>query len=136
MDHAETDLSPRYERGTLRRSTVIGKDIKRASPDRRHGLFGSGYHFKAACCFARATTCSCRTGAMPSNTRRCPDLQPVVAAARYSAIAALPRTSRHQEYVNSPARPTSPPGRDIEQRTAFRLLLHRRPLFAAAARNL
>ena len=30
-----------------------------------------------------------------------------------------------------------PPGRDIEQRTAFRLVLHRRPLFARqTARNL
>lgn len=58
MDHAETDLNPRYERGTLQKVyEMIGKDIEAAIPlidDTAYSVPKYHFNYKAACCFALA----------------------------------------------------------------------------------
>ena len=107
MDHAETDLNPRYERGTLQKVyEMIGKDIEAAIPlidDTAYSVPKYHFNYKAACCFASryylfmqdwGNAIKYATMALTSN--------PSSLLRDYSAIAALPKgTSRHQEYVNS-----------------------------------
>ena len=107
MDHAETDLNPRYERGTLQKVyEMIGKDIEAAIPlidDTAYSVPKYHFNYKAACCFASRyylfmqdwdNAIKYATMALTSN--------PSSLLRDYSAIAALPKgTSRHQEYVNS-----------------------------------
>ena len=56
MDHAETDLNPRYERGTLQEVyEMIGKDIEAGIPlidDTAYSVPKYHFNYKAACCFA------------------------------------------------------------------------------------
>ena len=107
MDHAETDLNPRYERGTLQEVyEMIGKDIEAGIPlidDTAYSVPKYHFNYKAACCFASRyylfmqdwdNAIKYATMALTSN--------PSSLLRDYSAIAALPNgTSRHQEYVNS-----------------------------------
>lgn len=107
MDHAETDLNPRYERGTLQKVyEMIGKDIEAGIPlidDTAYSVPKYHFNYKAACCFASryylfmqdwGNAIKYATMALTSN--------PSSLLRDYSAIAALPKgTSRHQEYVNS-----------------------------------
>ncbi|MFR7602424.1 MAG: RagB/SusD family nutrient uptake outer membrane protein [Alistipes shahii] len=107
MDHAETDLNPRYERGTLQEVyEMIGKDIEAGIPlidDTAYSVPKYHFNYKAACCFASryylfmqdwGNAIKYATMALTSN--------PSSLLRDYSAIAALPKgTSRHQEYVNS-----------------------------------
>lgn len=107
MDHAETDLNPRYERGTLQKVyEMIGKDIEAGIPlidDTAYSVPKYHFNYKAACCFASryylfmqdwGNAIKYATMALTSN--------PSSLLRDYSAIAALPNgTSRHQEYVNS-----------------------------------
>ena len=107
MDHAETDLNPRYERGTLQEVyEMIGKDIEAGIPlidDTAYSVPKYHFNYKAACCFASRyylfmqdwdNAIKYATMALTSN--------PSSLLRDYSAIAALPKgTSRHQEYVNS-----------------------------------
>lgn len=107
MDHAETDLNPQYERGTLKEVyEKIGRDIEEGIPlidDTSYSV--PKYHFndKAACCFASRyylfihdwdNAIKYATKALIPN--------PESLLRDYDAIAALPNSSsRHQEYVNS-----------------------------------
>ena len=107
MDHAETDLNPRYERGTLQEVyEMIGKDIEAGIPlidDTAYSVPKYHFNYKAACCFASRyylfmqdwdNAIKYATMALTSN--------PSSLLRDYNAIAALPNgTSRHQEYVNS-----------------------------------
>ena len=107
MDHAETDLNPRYERGTLQKVyEMIGKDIEAGIPlidDTAYSVPKYHFNYKAACCFASryylfmqdwGNAIKYATMALTSN--------PSSLLRDYNAIAALPNgTSRHQEYVNS-----------------------------------
>ena len=107
MDHAETDLNPRYERGTLQKVyEMIGKDIEAAIPlidDTAYSVPKYHFNYKAACCFASRyylfmqdwdNAIKYATMALTSN--------PSSLLRDYGAIAALPNsTSRHQEYVSS-----------------------------------
>ena len=107
MAHAETDLNPRYERGTLQKVyEMIGKDIEAGIPlidDTAYSVPKYHFNYKAACCFASryylfmqdwGNAIKYATMALTSN--------PSSLLRDYSAIAALPKgTSRHQEYVNS-----------------------------------
>lgn len=56
MDHAETDLNPRYDRGTLKEVyEMIGKDIEEGIPlidDNSYAVPKYHFNYKAACCFA------------------------------------------------------------------------------------
>ena len=105
MDHAETDLNPKYQRGTLREVyEKIGKDIEEGIPLINDNLYKvPKYHFnyKAACCFASRyylfmhnwdKAIEYAKKAMTDN----------LTLRDYDAIAAIPDgTPRHQEYVNS-----------------------------------
>ena len=107
MEHAETELNPKYSRGTV--AGVYEKmieDIETGIPLIDDAIYSAPkYHFnyKAACCFASryylfmqdwGNAIKYATMALTSN--------PSSLLRDYSAIAALPKgTSRHQEYVNS-----------------------------------
>ena len=107
MEHAETELNPKYSRGTV--AGVYEKmieDIETGIPLIDDAIYSAPkYHFnyKAACCFASRyylfmqdwdNAIKYATMALTSN--------PSSLLRDYSAIAALPKgTSRHQEYVNS-----------------------------------
>lgn len=107
MDHAETDLNPRYERGTLQEVyEMIGKDIEAGIPlidDTAYSVPKYHFNYKAACCFASRyylfmqdwdNAIKYATMALTSN--------PSSLLRDYAAIAALPNSSsRHQEYVSS-----------------------------------
>lgn len=105
------------------------------SPDRRHGLFGSEIPLQLqGRLLLRLALLPFHAGLGQCHQIRDngPDLQPVVAAARlrcnsspaeqYQQASGVCQLGQHGQLP--------PPGRDIEQRTAFRLVLHRRPLFA------
>lgn len=107
MDHAETDLNPKYERGTLQEVyEKIAKDIEEGIPlidDTSYSVQKYHFNYKAACCFASRfflfkhdwdNAIKYATMALTSN--------PSSLLRDYDAIAALPNgMSRHQEYVNS-----------------------------------
>ena len=107
MDHAETDLNPQYERGTLKEVyEKIGRDIEEGIPlidDTSYSVPKYHFNYKAACCFASRyylfihdwdNAIKYATMALTSN--------PESLLRDYDAIAALPNSSsRHQEYVNS-----------------------------------
>ena len=107
MDHAETDLKPQYERGTLSKTyAMIGQDIEEGIPLIDETTYRSPkYHFnyKAACCFASRyylfihdwnNAVKYATMALTSN--------PASLLRDYDAIAALPNdATRIQEYVDS-----------------------------------
>ena len=111
-------------------------------PDRRHGLFGSEIPLQLqGRLLLRLALLPVHAGLGQCHQIRDdgPDLQPVVAAARlqcdrrsaegHQQASGICQFGQHGQLP--------PPGRDIEQRTAFRLVLHRRPLFARqTARNL
>ncbi len=73
MEHAETELNPKYSRGTV--AGVYEKmieDIETGIPLIDDAIYSAPkYHFnyKAACCFASRSSCSTRTGTTPSNTQ-------------------------------------------------------------------
>lgn len=107
MDHAETDLNPQYERGTLQKVyEKIGKDIEEGIPlidDTSYTVPKYHFNYKAACCFASRyylfmhdwdNAIKYATMALTSN--------PASLMRDYAAIAALPNSSsRHQQYVSS-----------------------------------
>lgn len=107
MDHAETDLNPRYDRGTLKEVyEMIGKDIEEGIPlidDTSYAVPKYHFNYKAACCFASRyylfiqdwdNAIKYATEALTSN--------PTSLLRDYDAIAAIPNgTSRHQAYVQS-----------------------------------
>lgn len=107
MEHAETDLNPKYERGTLQEVyEKIGKDIEAGIPlidDTAYSVPKYHFNYKAACCFASRyylfmqdwdNAIKYATLALTSN--------PSSLLRDYDAIAALPNgMTRHQEYVNS-----------------------------------
>lgn len=107
MEKAETDLNPRYERGTLREVyEKIGRDIEEGIPlidETTYTVPKYHFNYKAACCFASRyylfiqdwdNAIKYATMALTSN--------PSSVMRDYAAIAALPNSSsRHQEYVNS-----------------------------------
>lgn len=107
MDHAETDLNPRYERGTLREVyEKIGMDIEEGIPlidDTSYTVPKYHFNYKAACCFASRyylfihdwdNAIKYATMALTSN--------PASLMRDYAAIAALPNSaSRHQQYASS-----------------------------------
>lgn len=108
MDHSETDLAPKYERGTLDTFyEKMGKDIVEGIPLIDETLYAvPKYHFnyKAACCFASRyflftqdwdNTIKYATMALTSN--------PEVLLRDYEALAALPRTlgTMALEYCNA-----------------------------------
>lgn len=107
MEHAETDLNPKYERGTLQEVyEKIGKDIEEGIPlidDTAYSVPKYHFNYKAACCFASRyylfmqdwdNAIKYATLALTSN--------PSSLLRDYDAIAALPNsTSRHQQYVSS-----------------------------------
>ncbi|MCD7794824.1 MAG: RagB/SusD family nutrient uptake outer membrane protein, partial [Alistipes sp.] len=107
MDHAETDLNPQYERGTLKEVyEKMGRDIEEGIPlidDTSYSVTKYHFNYKAACCFASRyylfihdweNAIKYATMAL-TNT-------PESLLRDYDAIAALPSgSSRHQAYVNS-----------------------------------
>lgn len=107
MDHAETDLNPQYERGTLKEVyEKIGLDIEEGIPlidDTSYSVTKYHFNYKAACCFASRyylfihdwnNAIKYATMALTSN--------PESLLRDYDAIAALPNSSsRHQAYVSS-----------------------------------
>ena len=107
MDHAETDLNPRYDRGTLKEVyEMIGKDIEEGIPlidDNSYAVPKYHFNYKAACCFASRyylfiqdwdNAIKYATMALTSN--------PTSLLRDYDAIAAIPNSaSRHQAYVQS-----------------------------------
>lgn len=107
MDHAETDLNPKYDRGTLREVyEKIGKDIEEGIPlidDTSYSVPKYHFNYKAACCFASRyflfiqdwdNAIKYATMALGSN--------PESLLRDYDAIAALPNSaSRHQAYASS-----------------------------------
>ncbi|WP_195500190.1 RagB/SusD family nutrient uptake outer membrane protein [Alistipes timonensis] len=107
MDHAETDLNPQYERGTLREVyEKIGLDIEEGIPlldDTSYSVAKYHFNYKAACCFASRyylfiqdwdNAIKYATKVLTSN--------PESLLRDYDAIAALPNSSsRHQAYVSS-----------------------------------
>lgn len=107
MEKAETDLNPRYERGTLKEVYAkIGRDIEEGIPlidETTYTVPKYHFNYKAACCFASRyylfiqdwdNAIKYATMALSSN--------PSSVMRDYAAIAALPNSSsRHQEYVNS-----------------------------------
>lgn len=107
MEQAETDLNPKYERGTLKEVyEKIGKDIEQGIPlidDTSYSVPKYHFNYKAACCFASRyylfiqdwdnaiKYASLALTSTPESVMR-----------DYAAIAALPNSSsRHQQYVSS-----------------------------------
>lgn len=107
MDHAETDLNPQYDRGTLKEVyEKIGKDIEEGIPlidDTSYSVPKYHFNYKAACCFASRyylfihdwdNAIKYASMALTSN--------PTSLMRDYDAIAAIPNSSsRHQAYVQS-----------------------------------
>lgn len=137
MDHARDRPQPQVRTRNAPESLRDDRQGHRSShsPDRRHGLFGSKIPLQLqGRLLLRLALLPFHAGLGQCHQIRDngPDLQPVVAAARlrcnsspaeqYQQASGVCQLGQHGQLP--------PPGRDIEQRTAFRLVLHRRPLFA------